>query len=340
MGRLWRRTAGGLGLAVLMLALGTGCGADNSNTRASYQEPGFSDAGAPMPRDAVMAEVASMPDRGFSADFDAPTAISGEAFAAREIITTADVTLVADDPTQAAAELAALTEQAGGRVDGRWESRGNEYRAPSASLELRVPSGMVNTVIDGFAAFGEVSDVSLSHDDVTAQVRDLDARVTALETSIDRLLELLAMADNTADLLQVENELTFRQAELDGLRAWRASLSEQVALSTVRVFITTPDGGVIPQPSRGFTGGLAGGWEALASFGRGLLVALGAVLPWLGILGLLTLAWLPLRRRRKQAKARRQQQQPPQYPHPHYPQHPQPHPQPQHPGYPGTPPQP
>jgi len=203
-----------------------------------------------------------------------------EVDANREVITTGDVSLRSDDPVAAAAEVVRIAEDVGGRVDARNEQRPTDTFDGSAWLQLRVPSGEVNNVIDQLNGVGEVTDVSLNRQDVTAIGSDLDARIAALETSTARLQELLARSATTRDLLEIERELAARQADLDGLRARRASLTDQVAMSTLTVNIS-PTATAPRNAPRGFAGGLASGWRALSSFGRGLLVVLGAILPWL-----------------------------------------------------------
>lgn len=85
---------------------------------------------------------------------------------------------------------------------------------------------------------GEVLSLNVVAEDVTAQGADLDARIGALEVSITRLRQLLATAETTKDLIDIEAELTARQAELDSLVAQRAALSDQVAQSTLVVSVS------------------------------------------------------------------------------------------------------
>ena len=53
--------------------------------------------------------------------------------------------------------------------------------------------------------------------DVTEEYVDLEGRIEALQASHDRLLELMANAEFTEDLLRAEQELTIREAELEAL---------------------------------------------------------------------------------------------------------------------------
>jgi hypothetical protein len=279
-----RRTAAAVGVALLLLLAG-GCSASRGGADSStaYDSAG----GAPADGGAEVAPGAaqSAPDSAQQA-----AASSGEqaAAAAREVVTTGTATIISDKPADAAQRLSVLTERAGGRVEAREERRGSATEPPSAHLVLRLPSDRVTSTVQALGNVGKVVDVTISKEDVTATGRDLDARIAALETSTDRLLELMSNAANTGDLLKVEEELSSRQADLDALRAQRADLSDRVAMSTLEVTVTADKAAAAAlSPSPGFRGGLEAGWHALVATGRVVAVTLGAVLPWLVVGGVL-----------------------------------------------------
>jgi Ca-activated chloride channel family protein len=60
---------------------------------------------------------------------------------------------------------------------------------PTAELTLRIPSAKLDDFLAGAKGVGTVTSLSLSHDDVTAQRVDQDARIQALQTSVTRLTE-------------------------------------------------------------------------------------------------------------------------------------------------------
>ncbi len=247
------------------------------------------DSGATSARDAApQAAEAPAADGAMGADLAASVET-----AAREVVTTGSATLLTDDPADAAARIAALTERDGGRVELREETRGDETRPATARLTLRVRADRVTATLDALGALGEVTDVSLTKEDVTATGRDLDARIAALETSTARLTELMAQAGDTEDLLRVEQELAARQGELDALKAQRAGLSDRVAMSTLDVYVAADESAIaaVAPPPTGFRGGLEKGWDALMAAARALAVALGAALPWLAAAGVGYVAW-------------------------------------------------
>ncbi|QOR70345.1 DUF4349 domain-containing protein [Ruania alkalisoli] len=273
-------------IAAATLALLAACSAGTSTNDSAGSEAGQPE----MAGDG--ASVADSPGR------DTDTEI-GE----RQVITTAYATVVVDDPETAATDLATLTSAVGGHVQSRSIYQGEntyEYRSlPSASMTLRVPADELEGMLADLADLGDVRDVSQDSEDVTRTLVDLDARISALETSTARLEEIMAGAETSADLIEAEAALSERQAELESLLSQREHLADQVAMSTLHVQLTAED---LPEVTAdGFLGGLQTGWQALVSFVSTLVVALGVLLPWLVVLAIpaAIIAVIVRRRRRK-----------------------------------------
>lgn len=214
----------------------------------------------------------------------------------RELITTGNATLAVDDPFDAAEQIADLVEEAGGRVEARDERAATGDEPGSASMTLRIPADRVSATLDALDELGDVRDRHVETVDVTGTAQDLDARIEALRASTDRLRELMADADRTSDLIEIEGELSTRQAELDSLVSERNRLSDEVAMSTLRVEIV-PEGSPAAQARPGgFLGGLSAGWSALVSTFNVVVLVLGAIIPWLALAGVVLLVVVGVRR--------------------------------------------
>lgn len=220
----------------------------------------------------------------------------------RAVITTGQVTLTVDDPILTADRAAAIVLGAGGRIDSRTEHPGSDTQSARAFLVLRIPADRLDAVLTDLRELGEVNAVSINISDVTMQSQDLDARITALSASVDRLLDLLAEATTTADLVAIESELTTRQAELDSLTSQRDALDDQIGYSTISLELLSA-GIIAPPGPDDFWGGVVTGWHALIAFLSGLVIAVGVMLPWLGVLAVLAgiivfIVWAARRRSR------------------------------------------
>ncbi|MEO9015550.1 MAG: DUF4349 domain-containing protein [Terrimesophilobacter sp.] len=227
----------------------------------------------------------------------------------REVITTGHLSITVAHPAAAADDAARIVEQAGGRVDARTENprpqpltgakSDAELPTDRAQLTLRIPSAVLTDTLAELKKLGTVQDSSLTSQDVTAQSQDLDARVGALRTSVDRLVALMAKANSTADLIAIESALSERQANLEGLEAQKRVLDSQVQLATITLDLHSEADAPAVTPDT-FLSGLATGWSAFVGFFAGVVVVLGVLVPWIVLAALISAGTLVvLRIRRK-----------------------------------------
>ncbi|WP_169736379.1 DUF4349 domain-containing protein, partial [Promicromonospora kroppenstedtii] len=221
----------------------------------------------------------------------------------RELVTTGNATLAAEDPFAAAEQISGLVEEAGGRVEARDERAETDDEPGSASMTLRIPADRVSATLDALDKLGDVRDRHVETVDVTGTAQDLDARIEALRTSTDRLRELMAEADRTADLIEIEAELSTRQAELDSRVSERNRLSDEVAMSTLQVEIVAEGTPAAQAKPGGFVGGLTAGWSALVSTFNVVVLILGAIIPWLAFGGVVLLVVIGVRRQLARARS-------------------------------------
>jgi hypothetical protein len=258
----------GARVAVLTIAGGVAVGALTA-CGASVERPATGPvaskeaAGAPMPQDAP----------------GQPSLVT------RDVVKTAAMTISVAQPAEAADKAAALVSNANGRVDNRSEDAGSGTGRARATVVLRVPAAKLDDVLGQLKALGTVEHVEITSDDVTAQRVDLDARIKALQTSVDRLLGIMRDARDPDALIKAEGALSERQAELDSLRAQREALGDRIDYSTINVtFLAEKIGGPAPTEYRGFVGQIERGWDGLVSVVGNLVLLFGLLLPWLAVL--------------------------------------------------------
>lgn len=281
--------------AVLMIALLAlaACG--------SLAEEGSDDSVAPQGGDAAEQEAADADQAQEEDSAESDLAGEGDSEPDRQVITTAYAAVEVDDTSEAVADLLGRTTGYGGYVEDRSERTDTDGNPTRASLTLRLPAENLPEMLESLEDLGDVSELSESAQDVTGTVRDLDARIEALETSVDRLIEIMSEADTAEDLLQVETTLSQRQADLEALQADRNALGDQVSMSTLQVELSTEP--ITEVEADGFLGGLQTGWNGLVSTANVLLVAAGALLPWLAVFAVPVGAVVLLIRRRGKRRA-------------------------------------
>ncbi|MFD3706308.1 DUF4349 domain-containing protein [Nocardia sp. NPDC058658] len=278
-------------VALLGLVFLVGCGSDESADQAGGS-PGALTGPAP-------AVAPGFREGAPAKDSPAPTDQSN-----RKEVITGSVDVTSDDPIAAATTVAEQVSAVDGRIDSRMEQPGTDKRAARAVLTVRVPADKTDAFITGLGGVGTVTRVSTNRDDVTMQWQDLDARIRALQASVDRLKALITGATNTADLIAAEEALSSRQGELDSLTAQKRSLDDQVSLSTLTITLTADDKHAPGDPDN-FWDGIVSGWNSLVDWLQDAVVFAGKAVPWLGFLavigGLLYAALRFLRGRRRTA---------------------------------------
>jgi hypothetical protein len=183
-----------------------------------------------------------------------------------------------------------------------------DVRNDAATITLQVPSNQFDEALRRLSDLVTPENLrsrATTAEDVTEQLVDLDSRIATQRTSVARVRALMDKAQTVNEVVQIEGEVTRREADLESLEKRREALSGQVALSKITVKVGK-SGEAPPPPARddsGILGGLAGGWHAFLTAGGVVLRVIAAMLPFLvvfGVPGWFALRWW-LRRRRPAA---------------------------------------
>jgi hypothetical protein len=175
-----------------------------------------------------------------------------------------------------------------------------------ASFTLQVPQAHLDGVLAQLSRLGRQTSRTEQAQDVTDEMVDVRSRLATQQVSVNRVRALMDRATSIANVVSIEGELTKREADLESLEQQQAELAGQVAMSSVTVQlsqVTTLVAATTPGPG-GFVGGLVAGWHAFLGALGVLLIVLGAVLPFVVVLGGVGAAvWWLVRRRRSTTPA-------------------------------------
>ena len=214
-------------------------------------------------------------------------------------ITSTWLSLTTTDPVGTADEAAVIADAAGGYVENRSESTGGGVVVPLSgvegdvtlggtgptdyvSLTLRVPTEKADAVIGDLKELGRVSSFNQSQYDVGQQQADLAARITSLTDSLASLRGLQASAANVSDLLAAEAAISARQSELDSLISQRDYFDSQIEMTSISIDVTSTSVGSASDLT--FLDGIVNGWNSIGTALSLVGVAIGFLLPWLGVL--------------------------------------------------------
>ena len=313
--RIRSALAGVVGATVVAVII-AGCTSSGSGTSTRGSAPGYATVNhdAPSPTAAEPAASALAPDSlnagvaagsggaangasaGSGGSGNGDTLISDT----RSVIRRAELTVgvkKASDVAIQANRAEAIVSGLGGDVFGDDRQSGTDA---TATLTLKVPPASLIKALNELSALGTEQSRSLSSQDVTTQVADVNARVASAAASIARLRTLYASATKVSDVIAIEDELSGRESDLESLQAQQKSLSTETQLATISLVLTTTTPQVVIKTHHrsGIAGALSRGWDHFISGGSWVVSAIAAVGPWVVLVLLLGAGLLRLRRRR------------------------------------------
>jgi hypothetical protein len=124
---------------------------------------------------------------------------------------------------------------------------GEDRKARSGEITLRVPSDRFDDARRALGELGEVQQESSRGEDVSGQLVDYDARLRSLQAQEEALRGLLGKATTVGEVLQVQNSLFDVRQQVEQLTAQRDQLAQQAALSTLQLSLYEP-GAVLAGP--------------------------------------------------------------------------------------------
>jgi hypothetical protein len=223
----------------------------------------------------------------------------------RSVIYNGTMTVRVPDVDAAAAQVTALATGKGGFVGG--DQRSLNGSKSTATVTVRIPVDQFSPTVDAIGSAlsrlgGKEESRQITAEDVTAKMVDLNSRMKTQQASVDRIRALLGQAKSLTDITTLESELSSRESDLESLEAQVRDLTNLSTLSSLTVTLLEPDAAAAAKPKKaegGFLGGLKSGWHAFAASLRAVLTVLGAVLPFLVLIGLPAwIVWYVIRRRR------------------------------------------
>ena len=236
-----------LALLAAFVALGSACGAaSDTHSEAALAPPSApepapapADSEVPPPPEPAPAEAESsaaaigLAADGARAALGAPTALS-PADIGRDIVYRATITVEADDVAAAAREAVAVVQGLGGIV---FAQTTQTEPLPRAEITFKVLPADFATALERLAGVGELADQTVSADDVTERIVDLESRIITAEASVLRLRGFLENAVRLEDVARLEQELLDRETTLETLKGQLRTLRGQVELATITLTI-------------------------------------------------------------------------------------------------------
>jgi hypothetical protein len=222
----------------------------------------------------------------------------------RKIIYTAMINLIVEDFTKADQDLIQLVKTYKGYVISS-EVSGSPGAPRTGQWKVRVPIDQFDPFRAALAKLGEPERSSTDSQDVTEEYYDVEARIKTKKAEEASLLKLL---ENTTgkieDILAVRRELSRVREEIERHQGRLQVLAKLTAMSTLTINLRERSSYQPPEAADfGTTVGrtFSDSWLALVGLGKGVVIFVTALIPWLPVLALVGVPiFLLTRRYRKQ----------------------------------------
>lgn len=231
-----------LTVVLLLLAACSGDDAADETTAAATDDGGIVEAAGGLDVGAPETTAAPSADRAVE-DAEEDTFGSGGVDAAllqtsslgRDIIFTADMTVAVTDVAAASAEATRIIEELGGFLFGQ-ETRGAPE--PVSRLTFKVLPGDFQQALARLGTVGDIRTQTVTADDVTERVVDLESRISTAEASVERLKGFLEEASDIETIAELEAQLLQRETDLETMRGALRTLQDRVDLATIYLTLT------------------------------------------------------------------------------------------------------
>lgn len=216
---------------MLVLSLFAGCGGSSGSMVADR---------APAMKEEAAAEAPMMMASGTVANDTVSEAGQSVPNTEQKLIKTIRMDAETEDLDALLPQISAKIAALGGYVENQELYNGSSYssyRHRSANLTVRIPAENLGGFVEDVKGVSNVVSYNESTENVTLTYVSTESRMKALEVEQERLLELLAKAENMSDLLEIEARLTDVRYELESVTSQLRVLANQVDYATVYLYI-------------------------------------------------------------------------------------------------------
>jgi len=155
----------------------------------------------------------------------------------RAVIREGKMTVRVKEVEQAERDIVKWINGLGGYVDSSTSQNYGEAN-PGVVMNLRIPVGHFDQVLDELSQRGKITFKQLSSQDVTEQLIDIAARLKTLRLEEDRYLDLMRQAKGLDQIEAVQGKLSNVRTQIEQIAAKQKSLGELTALSKLELTLT------------------------------------------------------------------------------------------------------
>lgn len=224
---------------------------------------------------------------------------TGEIFndSARKLIKTYNLNVETEFYDDFSTELQNRITSMGGYIQDMNEYNGSSYRGASSRymyLTARIPAVNLDAFVSYVGNSANVTNKTLTVEDVTLQYVDVESRKESLEIEQERLLALLEQAESIDDIIALESRLSEVRYKLETQASQLRTYDNLVDYATVYINLEEVTKYTEPEPesygerlSRAFKDGIENVWRGLQNFFENFVYAIPGIIVFLVITGII-----------------------------------------------------
>ncbi|MGC8933148.1 MAG: DUF4349 domain-containing protein [Candidatus Methanodesulfokora sp.] len=152
----------------------------------------------------------------------------------RQVSYTASVEMEVNNTSYVAARISQIAQQLSGYVSHMYVVNS------SAQITVKIPQEFMQSFLDQLSSMGKILQKSVTANDVTDQLIDLDIRIRNLQAEESRLLKLYDMAKDVSEIIQIEDRLSQVRYQIEMLQAQKTNIEKMVQYATVQISLIIP----------------------------------------------------------------------------------------------------
>lgn len=152
----------------------------------------------------------------------------------RLLIRQGQLDIVVRDTEESLSEIGRMAEEKGGWVVTSNISQSDQFKA--GTITIRIPADQFNNVVNQIKQTAlEIRSETTNSRDVTEEYVDNQARLENLEATAERVRGFLNQASNVEEALEVSQELSHLEGEIESLNARMEYISQSAAFASLTV---------------------------------------------------------------------------------------------------------
>lgn len=232
-----RKTRTLLIVALLLLAVVTGCGSSSKSGQFVEQTKAASFGGSDLAGRADYSQ-----DAEYYASSEREEAGQGTGDFEKKVIKNGNISVLAQDVDVAYTGIMEIVHEIGGEEFNKNYTLYDTFKR--IEIVLKIPPENLEIFEERLKSLigpGKIRNINIRSSDITSEYYDIKSRLGSYKASRDQMLELLKRAETIEDTLKIQYEITRLEADIDSMEGQIRMWDSLISMSTITLLIEQED---------------------------------------------------------------------------------------------------